>query len=109
VYAGTILRDGREGIGRNGDIQIPEAFYKVVIVYKDDEAKKPMGYIAVIMPNVTSHGRDPVANKDEACQEQKSGGSGSISTNWRDYKVSLQEIERKAGMAFPILENARPL
>jgi len=109
VYAGTILRDGREGIGRNGDIQIPEAFYKVVVVYKDDDEKKPMGYIAVIMPNVTSHGRDPVANKDEACLEQQRGGSGSISTDWRDYKVSLIEIERKAGMAFPNLDSTQPL
>ena len=109
VYAGTILRDGREKIGRNKDIQIPEAFYKVVAVYNDDSAKQPSGYIAVIMPNVTSHGRDPVANKDEACREQKSGGAGALSTSWKDYKVSLKEIERRAGVRFPQLEKTRAL
>lgn len=109
VYAATILRDGREGIGRNGDILIPLAFYKVVVVYKDDDEKKTLGYTTVIMPNVTSHGRDPVSHKDEACQEPQRGGSGSISADWRDYKVSLREIEKKAGMAFPNLENTRQL
>lgn len=109
VYAGTILRDGREGIGRNKDIQIPEAFYKVVIVYQDDAAKKPMGYISVIMPNVTANGRDPVAYRDESCQEQKRGGSGSLPTNWESYKVSLQEVERRAGIRFPNLDKLREL
>ena len=109
VYAGTILRDGREKIGRNKDIEVPEAFYKIVMVYEDDAAKQPFGYIAVMMPNVTSNGRDPVANKDEACQEQKRGGSGSQSNSWKDYKVSLKEIERKAGIRFPQLQAARAM
>lgn len=109
VYAGSILRDGREGIGRNKAIQIPEAFYKVVIVYQNDDAKKPMGYISVIMPNVTSNGRDPLAYNDEACHEQKRGGSGSLSSNWESYKVSLQEIEKRAGVSFPQLDHLRAL
>ena len=109
VYAGTILRNGREGIGRNRDIQVPEAFYKVVAVYEDDEAKKPMAHIAVIMPNVTANGKDPVANREEACVEQQKGGSGSLSTNWRDYKVSLKDIEKKAGISFPSLQSTQAL
>jgi endonuclease G, mitochondrial len=109
VYAGTILRDGREGIGRNKDIQVPEAFYKVVAVYEDDDAKKPMGYIAVVMPNVTSNGKDPLAYREESCAEQKSGGSGTLSKSWRNYKVSLKELERRAGISFPNLDQTRAL
>lgn len=109
VYAGTILRDGREGIGRNKEIQIPVAFYKVVVVYEDDDSEKPMGHIAVIMPNVTANGKDPVANRAESCQEQKSGVSGSLSTRWEDYRVTLRDIERKAGVSFPNLERTKSL
>ena len=100
VYAGPILRDGREGIGRQKDIKVPEAFYKVIAIYADDEEKAPMGYIAVIMPNVTSDGLDPLANIDVACEEQKHGGTGKLSTKWEDYQVDLSEVESKAGVKF---------
>lgn len=101
VYAGPILRDGREGIGRQRDIQVPEAFYKIIAVYGGDEETTPMGYIAVIMPNVTADGLDPLANIDVACNEQKRGGTGKLSTKWEDYRVDIGDVEAKAGVRFP--------
>ncbi len=116
VFAGPILRDGREGIGPNKDIQVPEAFYKVIAIYdqKDDHhsdtnAASPKKYIAVVMPNVTADGLDPLAERTINCTEQKKGGKGKLSTHWEDYKVSLSDIESKAGVKFPQLAAASPL
>jgi len=103
IYAGPIMRDGREGVGPDKDIQVPEAFYKVIAIYKDKEAEKPSDYIAVIMGNVTSDGLDPLANREENCKEHEHGGTGRLSTSWKDYKVKLKEITRRAGVSFPIL------
>ena len=109
VYAGSILRDGREGIGPNKDIQVPESFYKVVAVYENDKATKPMGYIAVVMPNVTADGLDPLAEHAAACDEQKRGGKGKQARNWEAYRVPLKDIETKAGVSFPALADAQAL
>jgi endonuclease G len=109
VYAGSILRDGREGIGRAKDIQVPEAFYKVIGIYADDKRSDPMGYIAVIMPNVTADGSDPISEREKNCTEQKKGGSGSISTKWESYRVILKDIEIKTGVIFPQLAGVSAL
>ncbi len=101
VYAGPIMKDGREGIGPNKDIQVPEAFFKVLAIYPNKAAKKPSSYIAVIMPNATSNGLDPVANKQVTCKEQDKGGTGSLSIEWERYQVKLKDIEQKAGIKFP--------
>lgn len=103
VYAGPIMKDGREGIGPNKDIQVPESFFKVLAIYPNKAAKKPTEYIAVIMPNATSNGLDPVANLQVTCKEQDKGGTGSLSTKWEDYQVKLKDIEKKAGIRFPTL------
>ncbi len=109
VFAGPILRDGREGIGPNKDIQVPEAFYKVIAVYDDAAASSPSRYIAVVMPNVTADGLDPLAEREINCTEQKKGGRGKLSTKWEDYKVSLSEIETKSRIKFPQLATVQPL
>lgn len=110
IYAGTILRDGREKIGRNKDIDVPESYYKVVAIYANDLEKKPMAHIAVMMPNVTSRGKDPLAYLKETCQEQKTSGSAAtISKSWKDYRVSLKQIEQTAGVKFPHLERTEAL
>jgi endonuclease G len=101
VYAGPIMKDGREGIGPNKDIQVAEAFFKVLAIYPNKAAKKPTSYIAVIMPNATSNGLDPVANKQVTCKEQDKGGTGSLSVEWESYQVKLKDIEQKAGISFP--------
>jgi DNA/RNA endonuclease G (NUC1) len=103
IYAGSILRNGREGIGPNKEIQVPEAFYKVIEVYEDDDARKPMGYIAVIMPNATADGLDPLAEKTIACQEQEKNSKGRLPKKWQDYRVDLHDIQQKAGVSFPKL------
>ena len=109
IYAGSILRDGREGIGRNKDIQVPEAFYKIVEVFENDLSTKPMGYIAVVMPNVTADGLDPLAEHAAACDEQKHGGKGKQARNWEAYRVPLKDIETKAGVSFPALNDLKAL
>lgn len=103
VYAGPIMKDGREGIGPNKDIQVAESFFKVLAIFPNKSAKKPTEYIAVIMPNATSNGLDPVANLQVTCKEQDKGGTGSLSTKWEDYRVKLKDIEKKAGIRFPAL------
>lgn len=109
VFAGAILRDGREGIGPNKDIQVPEAFYKVIALYDNTSATSPKKYIAVVMPNVTADGLDPLAERETNCAEQKKGGKGKLPTHWEDYKVSLSDIETKAGVKFPQLAMAASL
>jgi DNA/RNA endonuclease G (NUC1) len=102
VIAGPILRDGREGIGPDKDIAVPESFFKVVLVYADKEATQPESYEAIIMPNVTSNGKDPLAERDEACAQSKgSYAQGSMSNKWKDYSVTLAEVERQTQMVFP--------
>ncbi len=56
-------------------------FHKVIEVYEDDDAGKPIGYIAVIMPLVTADGLDPLAEKTIACQEQEKNGQTIGSTS----------------------------
>lgn len=109
VYAGPIMKDGREGIGPDKDIQVPESFFKVLAIYPNKSAKKPTEYIAVIMPNATSNGLDPVANHEVTCKEQDKGGTGRLSTNWEDYRVKLKDIETKAGVSFPGLAELREI
>jgi endonuclease G len=109
VYAGPIMKDGRDGIGPDKDIQVPESFFKVLAIYPNKSAKKPTEYIAVIMPNATSNGLDPVANHEVTCKEQDKGGTGRLSTNWEDYRVKLKDIETKAGVSFPGLAELREM
>jgi len=82
-------------------------FHKVIEVYEDDDAGKPMGYIAVIMPLVTADGLDPLAEKTIACQEQEKNGKGHLPKKWADYRVDLKDIEQKAGVSFPKLADVR--
>lgn len=103
VYAGPIMKDGREGIGPNKDIQVAESFFKVLAIFPNKAAKKPTEYIAVIMPNATSNGLDPVANHEVTCKEQDKGGTGRLSVKWEDYRVKLKDIDAKAGVKFPAL------
>lgn len=109
IYSGTILRDGREGMGPNKDIQVPEAFFKVVAVFKNKTETTPMGYIAVIMPNVTANGLDPMSENATACEEQRHGGSGTMARKWSSYVVPLAEVEAKSGLRFPFLQSVAAL
>lgn len=108
VFAGGILEDGREGIGPNKDIQVPTHYYKVVAIYEDKADKTPMSYIAVIMPNVTAGGLDPLANNDKLCKEQNGSFGFSIRTDWEFYSVTLEQLEKQAGVAFPQLRDVKP-
>lgn len=103
IIGGPILKDGRERIGTNSDIAVPEAYFKIIVVYENAKEQRPEGYLAVIMPNVTSDGLDPLANKDQNCGESKGKRSGSMSKDWKTYRATLANIEQKSRMTFPKL------
>ncbi len=108
IFAGGILEDGREGIGPNKDIQVPTSFYKVIAIYEDRDDKAPISYIAVIMPNVTAGGLDPLANNDKLCKEQNGSFGFSIRSDWQFYVKNLKQIEDEAGVQFPMLQGIKP-
>ncbi len=109
-FAGGILRDGREGIGPNREIKVPTDFYKVIAVYDNEHAKIPFGYIAVIMPNLTADGLDPLANRESNCLEQEKGfNSIRLPQRWQSYVVTISDIEYRAGVSFPQLAGVKSL
>ena len=109
VIAGPILRDGREGIGSKGDIAVPDSFFKIVIVYADGESQTPESYVAVIMPNVTADGLDPLSNRAQNCKESKGARSGSMASDWETYQVTIADIQTRTGMKFPAIAGVAKL
>ena len=103
IFSGTILKRGREKIGRNKDIDVPASFFKISLVYENKAATKPRGYVAVIMPNVTVDGLDPLENHRKTCAEQKNFTTGKLPNKWGPYRKTIQEIETTAGLSFPKL------
>ena len=102
VIAGPILQDGRERIGPDKDISVPKSFFRVLYIYEKETDKKPGRIEAIVMPNVTSSGSDPLAERQVACDES-SGSYGSTvqSTDLKSYKVTLAEVEKQSGLEFP--------
>jgi endonuclease G len=101
VMAGPILQAGREKIGRDKDIAVPTKFFKIVFVYPTAEAKKPEGYLAVVMPNVNSDGKDPLVDKQGNCAEVSGARVGAhAKDDWKSYSVSLREIQKETGIKF---------
>jgi DNA/RNA endonuclease G (NUC1) len=109
VIAGSILKDGREKIGPNADIAVPTKFFKILVVYPSESAKKPEGYLAVIMPNTTADGLDPLAEKDINCAESSGSRQGSLPKKWSSYQATLEEVAAETKMKFPELEGLAQL
>jgi len=90
VFAGPIVTQRRVGINR--DIGFPEKNFKILLA--DDG-----GVIsAVVMPNITSAGTDPLTDKDQACADLKD--PKAVGKDWSDYEVPVETVEEESGIKF---------
>jgi DNA/RNA endonuclease G (NUC1) len=109
IFSGTILKRGRAKIGRNKDIDVPDSFFKISLVYENKTATTPLGYVAVLMPNVTTEGLDPIENHRRTCFEQNNFTTGKKPNKWPAYRKTIAEIEAKSGLNFPMLAKMKEL
>ncbi len=96
VIAGPIFASKLQYIGTYSNIAVPTANFKIVIDLGSDDNAEPKLFTAVIMPNLTSKGTDPIADLDTQCKE--SSNLPSTHVDWQDYVVTLDEIEKQAGI-----------
>ena len=98
VLAGPIFTQKIRFTGSHGDIAVPDANFKIVVDLGSRPSIKPKLIAAVIMPNVTSTGDDPVGNNAAACNDREGQTVGGLSRDWHDYEVGLTQIETEAGI-----------
>jgi endonuclease G len=101
IIAGPIFDRRLGSIGPNRDIEVPSKFFKVIFTLNDDQnwRQLPKGpsVTAVIMPNTDDQGNLPNLSqsaKDCSPFEMKKQDVD----DWKKYQVSLQEVEKAAGI-----------
>ncbi len=110
IVSGPIYDGGTNFIGPNHDIAVPSKNFKIIVALPNSVAPgakpSPRLIASVIMPNVTSIGTDPVADREQACSDSANGGGGpavDISASeslWRRYEVPLEQVEQESGLDF---------
>ena len=106
VIAGPIFGEHPRKIGLEDEISVAEKNFKIVV----RGGPTPTIVAAVIMPNVTSHGTDPVVDHEQACEDQRRFGKPpetSPPPDWMQYRVSVAAIERAAGINLSFLDSAQ--
>jgi endonuclease G len=102
IYAGPLYDEGDEGaIGPHNDILIPTRMYKVMA---DAEGNV---LAAVIMRNATSTGTSPVSDREQACIDSRSVHGDGDPEDWREYSVSVEDIEHHTGMQWTFLKKTK--
>jgi endonuclease G len=97
VIAGTIYSQQPKGIGPNRDIMVPIKNYKVVA----DESGHVIA--AVVMPNTTSKGTDPIDDLDVTCSEFSHLGTIERTKKWSDFTTTKEQIEAEANVDLSFL------
>jgi len=118
IIAGAIFDDHPGHIGPDGDIAVPSKNFKIVLRANDLTSGQGTVLAAILMPNSTSAGTDPLTDHEQACADSHHGLSDfkSVSpdpavttgaafrpenTDWQNYQVSVGEIAQYAGLNFP--------
>ena len=75
ILAGPIfsLQKNQAFIGTHSDIAFPAANFKIVVDLGPSKNSQPKLFAAVIMPNVTSKGTDPIEDRETTCLVKKQG------------------------------------
>lgn len=105
VFAGPVFGTNPPGIGPKGDIAVPAKNFKVIADAKGNVL------VAVVMPNVTSKGTDPVKDRAQACADSRhemlrrrpKGGW----TDWQAFETTVADIEAQSGLRFPFLTEGK--
>lgn len=90
ILAGPIHGPQKRGIGLGRDISVPVKNWKVVA---DDSGQV---IAAVIMPNTTSKGTDPLDDLGTACDELKDQSLIGKTPSWQAFAATREDIEREA-------------
>ncbi|RYZ48686.1 MAG: DNA/RNA non-specific endonuclease, partial [Proteobacteria bacterium] len=96
VVAGPIFTTKMRYMGVKKNIAIPDSNFKIVIDLGSSKSSVPKLIASVIMPNVTSKGTDPIDDETFECYEERN--LPSVDVDWADYTVSIDEIEKAAGV-----------
>lgn len=103
IYAGPVYADGDERwTGLNHDIAVPTKNFKILVRGGD----KPEVLAAVMMPNVTSTGSDPLSDHEQACADQHQGTSFTAdesANDWQGYSMSVADIEKESDLDFSFI------
>ena len=98
VFAGPVYEGEIRHIGPDQDIAVPSHMFKI-IASKEGEV-----LAAVVMPNVTSTGSDPISDRNQACTDSHEiQGDVQHADDWRKYEASVPEIEERTKLRFPFL------
>jgi len=109
VIAGPIFSAKPSDIGPGDDIQVPSKNFKVVVEQLPGKSgsKPKFHVIAVIMPNLTSAGTDPVKDHTTACADSHKLLESFVATyaanDWKRYEVPLAQVEREADIDLSFL------
>ena len=100
ILTGPIFLPGpRKFIGPDKNIAVPDANFKIVVDLGKNSRSQPELVTAVVMPNVTSQGTNPVQDRSTTCDDQRGTSLtqvGVMSNDWKHYAVGLNEIEERA-------------
>lgn len=108
IITGVILDRYIRGIGPNNDIAVPTHNFKIIvpldIVKNQHDVLSSPDVIAVIMPNLTGKGTDPLLDKETLCAEFDGKGINFeqliLPESWREYQNSVAEIQQRSGFFF---------
>lgn len=103
VYAGPIFKNSPGYIGRRDNIAVPSKNFKIIVKVPTNGHGAPQVLEAVIMPNTTSTGTDPIADRDQACADQDGTADISQQGTWKQHRTTVAAIEEESGLRFPFL------
>ena len=100
IFAGPIYGPRRVGIGPKKDIIVPDKFFKILA----DENGHVL--VAVIMPNLTSTGTDPIEDHKQACYDSEHElVRHGVNDDWKEYSVTIETIATETGLRFDFLKS----
>ena len=107
VIAGGIYDQGSGAIGSRHDIAVPSKGFKIIVKSTPGQQSRVMA--AVILPNNTSAGTNPLTDRQTACSDSTGSfdmqGWGSDSSGWHQYDASVAQIENQANIDLSFIDN----